>query len=170
MIDADSDQSMCCSGFAGEDDDLTNEAAVAGENVAGKIFCKLPIGTDLHVYFNKFVSGEGLTDELGTTPLDEDDFNAVSGEPEQSQDVFDKLTAIGQRFCQSNAVRRGAVIGNFPGQPSGTRNDVNAGASTNSIADSNSDNGSANSTVQGAQLYSLGFKWNHHLYCDLGTN
>ncbi|MAZ48172.1 MAG: hypothetical protein CME65_06395 [Halobacteriovoraceae bacterium] len=169
-IDADGDQSMCCSGFAAQDDDLANEAAVAGENVEGKIFCKLPVATDLHVYFNKFVSSEGLTDDLGTTPLVQDDFNAITGEPEQSQDVFGKLTAIGQRFCANNAVRRGAVIGNFPGQPTGTRNDVNAGATINSIADSNSDNGSANSTLQGAQLYSLGFKWNHHLYCDLGNN
>lgn len=170
MIDADGDQSMCCSGFAAEDDDLFSEAAAAGQNADGKIFCKLPVATDLHVYFNKFVSSEGLTDELGTTPLVLDDFNAVTGEPEQSQDVFDKLTAIGQRFCASNAVRRGSVVGNFPGQPTGTRNDVNAGATVNSIADSSSDNGSSNSTLQGATLYGLGFKWNHHLYCDLGNN
>lgn len=169
-IDEGSDQSMCCSGFADEDEELSAEASANGENVDGKVFCKLPTGTNLHVYFNKFVSSEGLSSEIGTTPLEEEDFDSVTGEPEQSQDVYNKLVAIGERFCANNTTRRGAVIGNFPGQPSGTRPDLNASATINSIADSNKDIGSANSTIQGAQVYGLGFKWNHHIYCDLGNN
>jgi hypothetical protein len=170
VVEEDGDHSVCCSGFAADDADLKQELQQNGQNGDGKFFCKLPTGTDLNVYFNKFVSGEGLSSDMGVNPLENEDFDSSTGEPRIEIDVINKLVALGERFCDSNTTRRGAVIGNFPAQPSGTQGQQNGGTSINSIADSNSDVGNANNVIQGAQMYSLGFKWNHHIYCDLGNN
>lgn len=140
----------CCSGFGVLSPD-------------GKTsICKLPKGTDLNVYFNKFVSGEGVTDGgLTVAGLDDADidFNKYTGEPKLRQVTYNKLSALGSSYCDG-AVELGGAFGPFQPEPySGT----GSNNYSESIVDSFMDQ--ATDTNLGKIPFDNGYKWNHHFYC-----
>lgn len=148
--------SICCSG-----------AAVDGSNNSRK--CALPAGTDLNVYFNKFVSGEGLDDQYLTNaqPLEVGDFDPATGEPKTNSTVISKLRAIGEELCASGRVRRGGAFGPFDGEPYGNlAPEDSQPEKINSLVDSIYDSGTSNNATVGFSVFSEGFRWNHHVYCD----
>ena len=164
LMGATTDQNMCCSGFAVDSEG--NSAASSDEST---FTCKLPSGVNLNVYFNKFVSGEGLSSTLGVTPLDlSNDFDSSTGEPKISTAVATKLRAIGEAVCGSGSVRRGGVYGDFQGEPVGPLQyqDGNEVGEIFSIVDSVYDAGVNNDTVVGREAYNNGYVWNHHFYCE----
>lgn len=145
----------CCTGYAKEDDN-------------GKLTCMIPKGTDLNVYFNKFVSGEGIGESLPEGGLitegtaEEVDFIPQTGEVKLRATSYNKLIAIGNAFCDGELVKGGA-FGYFPPEP------FAGGYAPEekfplSIVDSDVDFESEDETV-GKSAYDQGFKWNHHIYC-----
>jgi hypothetical protein len=148
----------CCSG-----------TATAGTD--GKLICKLPVGTDLNVYFNKFVSNEGVGENLplgglittvtSSTTEDDVDFNKYTGEPKARNKTFQKLLALGNLYCP-NGVKNGGVFGNFESEPfSGylSYEDTNQIEHPISIMDSLKDK----TDTQFA--FDNGYRWNNHYYC-----
>ena len=129
----------------------------------------MPAGTDLNVYFNKFVSGEGLDDQYLTNaqPLEVDDFDPATGEPKTNSTVISKLRAIGEELCASGRVRRGGAFGPFDGEPYGNlAPEDSQPEKINSLVDSIYDSGTSNNATVGFSVFSEGFRWNHHVYCD----
>ena len=148
------DQTKCCSGYG-----------VA----AGNTFtCALPGGTDLMVYFNRFVSNEGIGSDKPGGGLGENDFNFITGEPKLSTTVNQKISALGKAYCESKKVRQGGAFGEFPLEPVG--NETNLSEKIYGIVDSARDEGkvsSAGATIPvGYTAFMAGFRWNHHLYCQ----
>ncbi|MFA6235750.1 MAG: hypothetical protein WC635_00375 [Bacteriovorax sp.] len=156
----------CCSGHAVASSDGKTQT------------CKLPHGTDLNVYFNKFVSGEGVGDSLGVpglsiTGLDSEiDFNEYTGEPKYKDTVTKKLLDIGAFFCDGGKVTTGGAFGKFPPEPFSGTYSIAPGSSGNledsfplSIVDSVIDF-ERNDPNVGKVPFDSGFKWNHHLYCQ----
>ena len=146
----------CCSGFG-----------VLVPGTTTKYSCSLPSGTDLMVYFNKFVSNEGAgADKPGGGLLD-GDFDAQTGEPLFSASVNGKLNDLGVAFCKSKKVRQGGAFGLYEPEPQGA--DTNLSSRIYNLVDSPRDNGqnsSAGMTVTtGYAAFQDGFRWNHHLYC-----
>ncbi|MBC7540782.1 MAG: hypothetical protein H7281_18320 [Bacteriovorax sp.] len=155
----------CCSGYA-----------VASADGKSSI-CKMPRGTDLNVYFNKFVSSEGVGDDQpggGLTIKGTDtelDFNAYTGEPKYRGGTYDKLVALGASYCDGGKVATGGAFGAFPPEPFSGSYAVVSGASGNledsfpmSIVDSVLDFQTSDPNV-GKVPFDSGFKWNHHYYC-----
>ena len=157
--------SQCCSGTAVDDEG--NTTSVPGTL---SLTCKLPNETNLNVYFNKFVSGEGLNDFGTSEALSLDDFDPKTGEPQTTTEVLGKLTELGEFFCASGAVRRGGAFGNFSARPfnSASREATTgvAGDTQFTIINESSDIGSINNRATGIQIYESGYRWNHHIYCD----
>ena len=154
----------CCSGFAVDED---GNASTTSE--AESFTCKLPPKTNLNVYFNKFVSGDGLKGSIGTSPLETSDFDSETGEPLTDITVLRKLTAIGEIVCQNGVVRRGGIFGSFQGEPvsnQGQFGNGNGSSEIFSIVDSLYDSGQSNNTPVGRQQFNEGFIWNHHIYCE----
>jgi len=151
----------CCSGYA--------------TSASGKMTCKLPVGTNLNVYFNKFVSSEGVGDTqpsgglLLSTPADENasDFNEYTGEPKLRASTFMKLEELGKAYCVNGKVGNGGSFGQFPPEPySGY---IIPSGSTSfsyplSIVDSILDAEESNDNT-GKFPYDNGFRWDHHYYC-----
>ena len=164
-IDSSTDASVCCSGHA-----------VTDEDDETKKICKLPAGTDLTVYFNKFVSGEGLSDSYAEiTPLETEDFDPRSGQPILSNEVNAKLVDLGEAFCESGSVRRGAAFGDFQAEPVAADivSDGSSGASREaylySIVDAQTDEETTSDANASYDEFATdGFLWNHHYYCDTG--
>jgi hypothetical protein len=152
------DAGLCCSGFAVDGDTATDPDA--------KKTCKLPIGTNLHLYFNKFVSGDGMGIDQPAGGLTEDDFVPETGEIQMNNDALGKVRALGAEYCSSGEVRGGAAFGYFYAEPN-TGNYYQNGdledSTMWSIADSNLDFDEANDT--GFVRFLDGFRWNHHVYC-----
>lgn len=155
----------CCSGYA-----------VASSDGKSTI-CKLPRGTDLNVYFNKFVSSEGVGAEqpgggLVIAGLDTDiDFNPYTGEPKYRLSTYDKLNALGAVYCDGGKVATGGAFGAFPPEPFSGSYSVIDGNTQNleasfpeSIVDSVIDFVTSDPNV-GKIPFDSGFKWNHHYYC-----
>jgi hypothetical protein len=155
----------CCSGFA--------------PLVGGTPICKLPLYTDLNVYFNRFVSNEGVGTTLagagGTVGLidsvidAESDFNKYTGEPKFQATTADKIYALGVAYCDRNKVASGGVFGKYTPQPN---NGSFAGTYTaidypTSIIDSVYDNLSGNALTRfsSKSAFDIGVRWNHHQYC-----
>ncbi len=148
-----SNASKCCSNFA--------------EDVDGVLTCKLPSKTNLNVYFNKFVSSEGIGEELPSGGLTEDDFIPETGEPKLNANVNSKIVAMGQEFCTSGAVRQGSAFGYFNGQPNNGFYQQNGSIEDSkiySIVDSVKDEDEDNQT--GMSRFLAGYKWDHHFYCE----
>lgn len=147
--------STCCSGYG--------VAATA----AGKFKCMLPTGTDISVYFNRFVSNEGRGTEQPGGGLVDADFDDSTGEPKITNTVNQKLSSLGAAFCASGKVRQGGAFGNFRPEPIGPR--TQTGNLIYNIVDSSGDSGSASNAGQtvnvGYTAFSQGYRWNHHLYC-----
>ncbi len=147
-------KSKCCSG-SGKD------------NGTGTSFtCELPEGTNLMVYFNRFVSNEGRgTDQPGGGLVD-GDFNMQTGEPLITSAVTQKISLLGKSYCASGTVRPGGAFGEFDLQPAG--NDTNENEKIYGIVDSSKDEGelASGNVAVGYTAFMAGFRWNHHLYCD----
>ncbi len=159
----------CCSNFAAADNtDLDGDGDVT------ETICKLPKGTDLSVYFNRFVSGEGIADNLPGGGFSETDFDPNTGEPLMNSTVYNKLITIGDAYCENEKTRRGAAFGTYSGEPksfSGTGGSSGGAAQSGKfgIVDSVSDfdDGSGGSgQPKGYDLFTQGYRWNHHVYCD----
>jgi hypothetical protein len=148
--------SQCCSGTAITDD----------QDDTQKI-CKLPDSTNLSVYFNKFVSGEGLSSDIAS-PLVEDDFHSKTGEPILNTNVITKLKSLGETFCASGVVRRGSAFGNYRGQPVGPQGSLEK--SLFSIVDNAADSDDDAEVDTSYNAFGQGYKWNHHLYCAPGDS
>jgi hypothetical protein len=142
----------CCSG---------NAQTTTG----GRLLCKLPRGTNLNVYFNKFVSNEGVGEDqpagglVISTTESETDFIAATGEPKMRESTFAKLEALGAVHCASGIVGTGGAFGQFMGEPlpSGyTSDDFPL-----SIVDSQNDGVGET----GKFPFDSGYRWNHHYYC-----
>lgn len=147
--------SECCTGYS------VASAASAGGN-ATTYTCMLPTGLDLHVYFNRFVSSEGVGAEEPNGGLLDTDFIPQTGEPKMEAGVYDKLAALGTQYCESGTTRLGGIIGDYNPQPN---NGFYLSAVTTwlTFADSIVDGNSSQKT--GAYYYNQGYRWNHHLYC-----
>ena len=150
-----SDAYACCSGYAQENED---------ENFV----CTLPAGTDLHVYFNTFVSNDGRGDKQPGGGLVEEDFIPEMGGPKNIQSVYDKLTALGEAYCENGSVRRGAAFGYYRAQPNDgfyiQHNTSETDQRFYSIVDDPRDSDENNEN--GYREFVQGFRWNHHIYCQ----
>ena len=135
----------------------SNHAVVSPDGKT--LICKLPKGSDLNVYFNKFVSGEGTNEgELSIVGTDTD-FNDYTGEPKLRDATFIKLVNLGNNYCDGR-VEFGGAFGAFQPEPfSG----VSSKSYPESIVDSFLDQ--ATNTNLGKVPFDNGYKWNHHLYC-----
>ncbi|MDH5580925.1 MAG: hypothetical protein OEY33_03400, partial [Bdellovibrionales bacterium] len=175
-----SDDESCCSSYSIE----VTEGTAAGDPTAEeeetpKRKCALPSGTNLNVYFNRFVSTEGVGGSEPLGGLTEEDFIPETGEPKFNQAVYDKLTALGNKYCAANTsnistggstdskVRNGAAFGNFLAEPNNGFYKQTAGQDESaiySIVDSLKDIDTDN--LSGAIEFLKGYRWNHHLYCQ----
>ncbi len=151
------DATRCCSGFG----------LNFGTNGTRKT-CALPPATDLMVYFNRFISNEGVGSDKPGGGLVETDFDAQTGEPLTIAAVNDKIRALGIAHCASGKVRQGGVFGRFEPEP--VSSETNLTARLYTIVDSSRDigqNSNAGTTTEtGYNAFMNGFRWNHHLYCD----
>jgi hypothetical protein len=159
-----SDSGRCCSGFAKD-----KEGALTTGSTAIKI-CKLPDGANLNVYFNRFVSSEGISkDDPGGGLLDAD-FVVETGEPKNEGEVQTKLTLLGEAFCNNGKVRRGGAMGDFYGEPNtgfyrqeGSQEESRIYGIVDSLNDYNEVTGT------GSNYFRAGYRWNHHIYCDFDS-
>jgi hypothetical protein len=160
------DEFRCCAklGQASSED-----AKCCSGNRDTEGLCKLPDGADLHVYFNKFVSGEGIGEDLPGGGLLETDFIPETGEPKISDTVLNKMRTLGTNFCESGEVRGGAAFGFFFPEPNNgsyqhreAQSDIN-NARKYSIIDSTRDFDPE--SLSGTSPFLSGFRWDHHLYC-----
>jgi hypothetical protein len=158
----------CCSGFAVTSTDGKTST------------CKLPSGTDLNVYFNKFVSSEGVGTDLPNGPAkglvvkgtsEEVDFNDYTGEPKYRRATYDRLETLGVSYCSTGKFVLGGAFGKFPPEPFSGSYTVQSGTSGNledsfpiSIVDSVLDFEASDPTV-GKVPFDSGYRWNHHYYC-----
>lgn len=169
-------QDKCCSGYG----------TAFGDGTA--FTCMLPAGTDLMVYFNRFVSNEGTDKDGPGGGLKDEDFDPSTGEPgflwnnaklatpvsPVITSVIDKVRALGNAYCDGKGkskVRQGAAFGSFGAEPLGPSTNLQAPFYT--IVDSSRDfatNSNAGETVDnGYNKFMDGFRWNHHLYCNDGN-
>jgi hypothetical protein len=150
--------SKCCSGFAITDD---------SDDPSSPKTCMLPPGTNLMVYFNRFVSNEGQGEEQPGGGLVETDFNSQTGEPIISDNVVNKLRELGSEYCTSGQTRQGGAFGLFEPEPQGpftklTNRTYNIVDSAN---DEGQNSGAGSQETAGYNAFMDGFRWNHHLYC-----
>lgn len=148
------DANKCCSSFA--------------STVNNDKICKLPRGTNLNVYFNKFISSEGIGEDKPGGGLEETDFVPLTGEPKLSIAVNNKIIALGSEYCSSGSTRKGASFGYFFGEPNnGAFVQTNASQEDStrfSILDSTNDVDGDNSS--GFPFFQAGYRWDHQFYCD----
>lgn len=172
----------CCTQLGKETTSAARCCSGAARTVGSKQYCMLPSGTNLNVYFNKFVSSEGVgSDQPGGEGLivnDTDetkvDFNAWTGEPKLRQTTIEKLQLLGEAYCEKKTVTDGAAFGKFPPEPfAGSYNrppdGIPGGGSLEdsfpfSFVDSIVDF-EHNDPTKGKFPYDAGFRWNHHIYC-----
>jgi hypothetical protein len=157
--------SGCCSGFA------TTAAT-------GSPICKLPIGADLNVYFNRFVSNEGVGNALpgsggvvgfvDSIVEPDTDFNKFTGEPKLRASTADKVYALGLVYCDRPVVTTGSAFGIYAPQPNqGFFKGDPASPFTPadyplSIIDDVADSLGGYKSKAG---FDFGMHWNHHYYC-----
>jgi hypothetical protein len=150
------DPTKCCSGHG------------ISQGTGNSYTCALPAGANLMVYFNRFVTNEGIGSDKPGGGLTESDFNYLTGEPKISNTVNQKIYALGAAYCDSGKVRQGGAFGEFNLEPSG--NDTNMSDKIYGIVDSSNDYGqlsNAGGTFNvGYNAFMSGYRWNHHLYCD----
>ncbi len=148
----------CCSGMG------------VRQGTSSSYTCALPAGTNLSVYFNRFVSNEGRgTDQPGGGLVDTD-FNEQTGETKlEDSTVQQKLQSLGAAYCASGKVRQGGAFGEFQGEPKGQLA-ISETKKLYTIVDSPNDygtNSNSGQTVEaGYNAFMNGFRWNHHLYCN----
>ncbi len=147
--------SQCCSSFAVNDEE------------SGGLACALPSGTNLNVYFNKFISSEGVGETQPGGGLLDTDFVPETGEPKLTSEVNAKIQALGQAYCASKTVRKGSAFGYFNAEPNNGYfqqvNDADQGLYY-SIIDSTADSDPDNDT--GTVRFLEGYRWDHQFYCQ----
>ena len=177
------DPTRCCSGFAVQREQQGDE-----EEDLRAYICKLPNGTNLNVYFNRFVSNEGTKEEDEEDGdgepsdegywLDDEDFVPETGEIKWDDDIYDKLKWLGRQHCESEGTVKGGLVGNYTGSPNGGFT-LEPGESVHSLEDkrySFADDlmdyaeGSEEEGGAGAVFFQAGLHWNHHLYCAAGSS
>lgn len=159
----------CCSGYG----------KPFGDGSA--VTCALPPGTDLMVYFNRYVSNEGVDKNGPGGGLKETDFDDITGEPGLLKDtdtkykivtkVIDKIRALGNEYCDSagkDKVRQGGAFGMYEPEPVGPRSNVSNKMFTivDSTRDANQNSSGGATVTVGYNAFMDGFRWNHHLYCN----
>jgi len=144
--------SRCCSGFA--------SANASGSGMT----CKLPSGTNLNVYLNKFISSESTVTDNPDLAMDEADFDSETGYPKYTETVYAKVKAIGQTHCQTGNVKNGGAFGNFFPQPNNGSFIGDGAESYYSIVDSIFDFDS--NTNAGYGEFMAGYRWKLHQYCE----
>ncbi len=149
------DGTACCSGFA---------ASGQNSSSGGLGKCMLAPGTDLHVYFNKFVSGEGMSEEI-ENPLTESDFDELTGTPKLEPTIINKMQDIAREYCTSGSFTQGAAYGPFNAEPIGGLGQQQGSGSEFSFIDSINDSGTNNQDPAGYNPFSAGYRWNNHIYC-----
>jgi hypothetical protein len=160
----------CCNELGDEVSSAARCCSNHAVDVDGKLTCRLTKGVNLNVYFNKFISSEGLGEELPGGGLEEADFIPETGEPKLSDKVNDKLRALGEAFCENGAIRKGGAFGFFLPEPNNgffeffDQGDDIEDAKRYSIIDSFLDIDADNNT--GTAPFLSGFRWDHHTYCD----
>ena len=148
----------CCSNYT------VSEKNEVGQTVE---VCKLPPGTNLNVYFNRFVSGEGHGKTLPAGGLSESNYIPETGEPKLNRETFNKLEALGREYCYDKKIRRGAAFGYFYPEPNSgffEQEQTPDQSRKYSIIDSVLDSDTLNDT--GTTRFLQGFRWNHHIYCQ----
>lgn len=158
----------CCTPLGNETSSAAKCCSGTASTVNNKLTCKLPSGTDLHVYFNKFVSSEGVGEDLLTVNgTDEEiDFNAFTGEPKLRDSTFTKIANLGATHCQSGIVKTGGAFGFFPPEPYSGYETLDGEeivyplSIVDSIIDSQEDDDGI-----GKFPFDNGFRWDHHYYC-----
>ncbi|MBG09010.1 MAG: hypothetical protein CME68_09650, partial [Halobacteriovoraceae bacterium] len=148
----------CCSNYS-----------VSEKNELGKTveICKLPQGTNLNIYFNRFVSGEGHGITLPAGGLSDSNFIPETGEPKLNQETLNKLEALGREYCYDKKIRRGAAFGYFYPEPNSgffEQEQTPDQSRKYSIIDSVLDSDTLNDT--GTTRFLQGYRWNHHIYCQ----
>ena len=122
----------------------------------------------MHLYFNRFVSNDGRTLDDPDGGLKETDFIPETGEPRLTQEVYDKLTALGELHCENQKVRRGATFGHFNAEPNPGYyihyNTAEADHRFYSIIDDIFDSDPDNQS--GFNEFQKGLRWSHHIYCE----
>lgn len=162
-----SNEFTCCMKLGQETDDPTRCCSNYSESKDGKNICMLPSKTNLNVYFNKFISGEGTDEDFPGGGLKDEDFIPETGEPKLNSAVYGKLDSIGRAFCSGGNVRKGAAFGYFNGEPNSgfyVQNGPVEDSKRYSIIDSNKDADTDNNT--GMTPFLQGYKWDHHFYCE----
>lgn len=152
------ESTACCSGHSIQSEDEDE----------GRV-CALPSGTNLNVYFNKFVSSEGMREDLDNS-LSINDFIPETGEPKHNTEVMTTLARLGEEFCSSGNVIRGGSTGRFYPKPNEGFFEHQGGDIPEellrylALVDSNQDfDEDLNS---GYSIYNSGYRWRHHLYCE----
>ena len=163
---------LCCSGHA------TSPAEANDDSEDDKtLYCDLPEGTDLHVYFNRFVSSEGISEDLPTEyRLLDTDFIPETGEPKMTEKVERKIFLLGLRFCNNHTVINGSSLGDYVAEDSPRNNAQVAtmpftiyGSADEShqkyysVLDSSRDYNQ--DTDKGYRKFIQGYRWSHHYYC-----
>lgn len=151
---ATTDTNTCCSGYG------------VSNNGSSNFTCTLPSGTDLHVYFNRYVSNEGIGDDLPGGGLSLDDFDPLTGEPLLTTPILQKISALGTSYCEEGNVRRGGAFGEFNSEPYNSTNSQTVYGIVDSSTDSGTSSVGGQTVNVGFQAFIDGFRWNHHLYCD----
>lgn len=154
-----SNNEMTCCLKLGQDSPSNSQCC---SSLAKNGVCVLPKKTDLNIYFNRFVSGEG-TDPDGPAKLDDSDFNSYTGEPLSAAGTLNKLQALGNKYCESEKTRTGGAFGEFDAEPTSPSE---AAIKIYSIVDSYNDVDTDSSAERGVNTFTDGFRWNHHVYCD----
>lgn len=162
----------CCTPLGKTTTSAAKCCSATGSTVNGVTTCKLPVGTDLNVYFNKFVSSEGVGDtEPGgglvvTGTEAEIDFNQYTGEPKMRTSTYLKLEELGKAYCLNGVVGNGGSFGQFPPEPYSGYTTTTGSTLTfpMSIVDSIIDS-EAGSTNVGKFPFDNGYRWDNHYYC-----
>ena len=158
---------QCCSGFS-----VTEQSE---DNVRT---CKLPNGTNLNVYFNRFVSNEGEGEDKPSGGLVLDDFIPETGEIKLQTSSYEKLRQLGEAYCKSGSTMRGGGFGFYraspnPGFTLGSTENHPIRDLRYSLVDENEDfddgsnanNNGSEGNKSGASFFHAGLHWDHHIYC-----
>ncbi len=136
--------------------------------------CKLPSKTDLYLYLNKFVSGEGMEKkDMPGGGLKDSEFDPRTGYPKLTNDVYNKITAFGAAYCETGGTRMGGAFGRFAGEPkhpTAKQLETPPYSIIDSYFDEDTtsgqvDTGNARPDPTGFATFLDGYRWVSHVYC-----
>ena len=152
----------CCSGLSKEDKETKD---LNGNTVRR---CKIPDGTNLHLYTNRFISGEAMFNEDTGDGFKDSEYDERTGYLKREDTITSRLVAFGEQHCSSGAIRFGGAFGSFPGEPNPGRVYFPEIKVPYGILDSASpaEFETDEAGDRGYLPFMEGFRWNHHVYCD----